>query len=49
MIDATYLKIHKIAASLKKKAASPEGLNSKVYAIRDASGRPIHTLPPSCQ
>ncbi len=48
MIDATYLKAHRTAASLPKKWASPRrigrtkgGLNSKLHALCGGIGRPL--------
>ncbi|HEV7479564.1 MAG TPA: IS5 family transposase [Roseiarcus sp.] len=51
MIDATHLKAHRTAASLLKKGLFPRrigrtkgGLNSKLHAVCDSSGRPLVML-----
>ena len=48
MIDATYLKAHRTASSLRKKGGRARqigrtkgGINTKLHAITDAKGRPI--------
>jgi hypothetical protein len=61
MIDATYLKAHRTASSLraKKEGADDQrgrligrikgGLNTKLYAVTDASGRPLKFCMIACQ
>src|SRR5215210_1750598 len=51
MIDSTHLKVHRTAASLLKGGDSPRcigrtkgGLNSKLHAVCDGTGRPIILL-----
>jgi transposase len=51
MIDATYLKAHRTAASLLKKGLFPDvlgrtkdGLNSKLHVVCDGKGRPLIML-----
>ncbi|WP_408887047.1 IS5 family transposase [Komagataeibacter oboediens] len=51
MIDSTHLKVHRTAASLRKKGPAPRrigrtrgGLNSKLHAVCDGVGRPIAML-----
>src|SRR5437764_1223668 len=51
MIDSTHLKVHRTIASLLKGGDSPRcigrtkgGLNSKLHAVCDGSGRPIILL-----
>ena len=51
MIDATYLKAHRTAASLLKKGAlsrrigrTKGGLNTKLHAVCDGDGRPLALL-----
>jgi transposase len=51
MIDATHLKAHRTAASLQQKRAVPRclgrtkgGLNSKLHAVCDGSGKPVALL-----
>ncbi len=53
MIDATYLKAHRTASSLRAKKGGPTdkrgrligrtkgGLNTKLHAVTDAKGRPL--------
>ncbi|MDZ7894502.1 MAG: IS5 family transposase [Sphingobium sp.] len=49
MIDATYLKAHRTASSLRVKKGNPGrligrtkgGMNTKLHAVTDANGRPI--------
>jgi transposase len=53
MIDATYLKAHRTASSLRVEKGGPDdkrgrligrtkgGLNTKLHAVTDAKGRPI--------
>ena len=41
MIDATYLKAHRTATSLRSKKGGAGGMNTKLHAVTDAQGRPI--------
>jgi transposase len=48
MLDSTHIKVHRTAASLKKKGSEPRaigrtrgGLNSKLHVICDGNGKPL--------
>lgn len=50
MMGATYLKVYRTAASLKKGplafyiGRTTEGWNGKIHAVHDASARPVRAL-----